>query len=102
MWGVMTSGAAQAVKQANLTGKVAIVTSGEAVRSDCDNVELGQFTRYFSYNATRQGQALVDMIKFILQTKMVAGSATAWVFTPIVEIKKDPSYSKTLCFDLPK
>ena len=54
-WDVMSLGAAEAVKQAGLSGKVVLDVSGDGARAACDGVESGQFTNYFSYDAQQQG-----------------------------------------------
>ena len=105
MWGIMMIGSAQAVKQAELAGKVFLTTSSEASRPECDLVEGGLFNELYTYNATRNGYAMSDMVRFMLQYydkgKNKPGSFNVAIYTPITVIRKDENYNRSMCFDPP-
>src|SRR5215471_770536 len=54
-WGVMESGAAQAIKNAGKIDDVKVYASGEGSQLDCDQVNQGNFYKFLSYKATEQG-----------------------------------------------
>src|SRR5215471_5886630 len=54
-WGIMQSGAAQAIRNAGKIDKVKVYASGEGSQLDCDQVTQGNFHKFLSYTATSQG-----------------------------------------------
>ncbi len=54
-WGIMESGAAQAIRNAGKIDKVKVYASGEGSTLDCDQVNQGNFYKFLSYTATEQG-----------------------------------------------
>ena len=58
-WGIMESGAAQAIRNAGKIDQVKVYASGEGSQLDCDQINQGNFTRFLNYKATEQGHDLV-------------------------------------------
>lgn len=82
-WGVMTNGASQAVKEAGLTGKVKVFTSGGGAPIGCKNLSNGLFTEYINYNAPLQGQQVVDTANMLLQSGMKPGTLHLAMYSPL-------------------
>jgi ribose transport system substrate-binding protein len=82
MWEVPDAGAAAAVKEAGLTGKVQVITNGGGRGPACDAIKSGDFNGYVSYDVPGQARDLVNAIKVILQTKPEPGSKPFALYTP--------------------
>src|ERR1700756_1849192 len=67
-WGIMQSGAAQAIRNAGKIDEVKIYASGEGSQLDCDQVNQGNFYKFLSYKATEQGHALVMESQMLLDS----------------------------------
>jgi len=65
-WGIMESGAAQAVRNAGKIDKVKIYASGEGSQLDCDQVQSGNFYNFLSYTPGQQGHDAVDAPPVVL------------------------------------
>lgn len=74
VWGPQTAGAAQAVKNAGLQGKVKIFVGSDGQPADCDMVEQGLYTKNLSYTANLQGEHIVAAALALLQDDRPAGS----------------------------
>ncbi len=74
VWGPQTAGAAQAVKNAGLEGKVKIFVASDGQPADCDMVEKGLYTKNLSYTADRQANQIVAAALALLQDDRPAGS----------------------------
>jgi ribose transport system substrate-binding protein len=96
-WGPMTVGAAQAVKNANLQGKVKVYASSDGQRADCEAVAQGLFTKALSFRGDMQGEAIANTVINLLQGGDKPGAKHLLVFTNQywVKDKNDAKY----CFD---
>lgn len=74
VWGPQTAGAAQAVKNAGLQGKVKIFVGSDGQPADCDMIEQGLYTKNLSYTANLQGEQIVTAALALLQDPRPAGS----------------------------
>ncbi len=66
-WGIMESGAAQAIRNAGKIDQVKVYASGEGSQLDCDQVNQGNFYKFLSYKATEQGHDLIDAAVTLLE-----------------------------------
>ena len=66
-WGIMQSGAAQAIRNAGKIDQVKVYASGEGSQLDCDQVNQGNFYKFLSYKATEQGHDLVAAAVTLLE-----------------------------------
>src|SRR5215475_1462995 len=66
-WGIMESGAAQAIRNAGKIDQVKVYASGEGSTLDCDQVNQGNFYKFLSYTATQQGHELMNTAVLLLQ-----------------------------------
>ncbi len=100
VWGPMTAGAAQAVKNAGKQGKVKIYVASDGQPADCDLLEQGLFTENLSYRADTQGEAIVNAVIALLQNQDKPGSKHIAYYTTNywVKSKADRAY----CFTVPK
>lgn len=81
VWGPQTAGAAQAVKNAGLEGKVKIFVASDGQPADCDMVEKGLYTKNLSYTAGRQANQIVAAALALLQDDRPAGSTNYAFYT---------------------
>jgi ribose transport system substrate-binding protein len=100
VWGPMTAGAAQAVKNAGKQGQVKIYVASDGQPADCDLLEQGLFTKNLSYRADTQGEAIVNAVLGLLQNGDKPGSKKLAYYTTNywVKSKDDRAY----CFTVPK
>jgi ribose transport system substrate-binding protein len=100
VWGPMTAGAAQAVKNAGKQGQVKIFVASDGQPADCDLIEQGLFTKNLSYRADTQGEAIVNAVLTLLQDSRPAGTTQLAYYTTNywVSGKDDRQY----CFVVPK
>ena len=100
-WGIMESGAAQAIRNAGKIDEVKIYASGEGSQLDCDQLNQGNFTRLLNYKATEQGHDLVTAAVGILESGEKAGTQHRAYFTMPVWVDKTDATGAN-CFALPK
>ena len=74
-WGIMESGAAQAIRNAGKIDQVKVYASGEGSQLDCDQVNQGNFYKFLSYKATEQGHDLMSAAVTLLEDRREAGHA---------------------------
>lgn len=89
IWDAMDAGTGAAVKEAGLTGKVYVVTSGGGAATSCQKVKEGIFSAVVAYDARSSGAAINAMIARLLQSKQPANSDPVTYLTPNRVITKD-------------
>jgi len=100
-WDGMDIGTAAAVKEAGLTGKVFVATSGGGERKGaCELVKSGGFDLDMSYDVPTQAADLAAMIKWLLSSGAKPGSVKGSAYTTLVPITKDNADSQTACWNL--
>src|ERR1700739_4282106 len=100
-WGIMESGAAQAIKNAGKIDKVKVYASGEGSQLDCDQINQGNFTKFLSYKATEQGHDMFLAAATLLEGGDKAGTKHIEYYTQPVWLDKSNANGAT-CFALPK
>ena len=100
-WGIMQSGAAQAIRNAGKIDSVKIYASGEGSQLDCDQVNQGNFVKFLSYKATEQGHDLMLAAQTLLESGEKAGTKNLEYYTRPVWLDKTNA-SGGNCFQLPK
>ena len=73
-WQGADLGFAQAVKESGLMGKVRVYSSGEITPPVCAAIREGKITKYWNYDAFRQGHDVMTATKFLLQLGEKPGS----------------------------
>jgi ribose transport system substrate-binding protein len=100
-WDGMDIGTAAAVKEAGLTGKVFVATSGGGERKGaCELVKSGAFDLNLSYDVPTQAADLAAMIKWLLSSGAKPGSVKGSAYTTLIPITKDNADSQTACWNL--
>jgi ribose transport system substrate-binding protein len=96
-WGIMQSGAAQAVKAAGMQGKVKVYASSEGNWSDCDLLEQGLYYKILSFRSDVQGQQITDAVLTLLQSGVQPGAKSLTYISNNywIESKADRNY----CFE---
>ena len=100
-WGIMESGAAQAIRNAGKIDQVKVYASGEGSQLDCDQVNSGSFTKFLSYKATEQGHDLVMAAETLLESEDKPGTKHLEYYTQPIWLDKSNATGAN-CFALPK
>jgi ABC-type sugar transport system substrate-binding protein len=100
-WGIMESGAAQAIRNAGKIDQVKVYASGEGSQLDCDQVNQGNFYKFLSYTATQQGHELMNAAVLLLQGKEKPGTKHVQIYTRPIWLDKTNA-SGSNCFALPQ
>lgn len=88
LWDSMDVGTAAAIREAGLTGKVFLSSSGGGRKeADCDMIENGTFDEVSVYSVPRQGRDLNAAIAFLLQQGEAKVSPFALI-TPVSVVNK--------------
>jgi ribose transport system substrate-binding protein len=102
-WDGMDIGTAAAIKEAGLTGKVFLATSGGGEQKGaCDQVKNGSFDLDLSYDVPTQASNMAAMIKWLLVSGLKPGSAKASIYTTLIPITKDNAAAVGTCWTLSK
>ena len=102
-WDGMDIGTAAAIKEAGLTGKVFLATSGGGEQKGaCDQVKNGSFDLDLSYDVPTQASNMAAMIKRLLVSGLKPGSAKASIYTTLIPITKDNAAAEGTCWTLSK
>lgn len=89
-WDNQDIGAAAAIKEAGLQGKVVLVTHGGGQQAAaCENIANGNFTAYVKWDLRGQARDMNSAIKMLLQTKPKPGSAPFALYTPMEVLTKE-------------
>jgi len=100
-WGIMESGAAQAIRNAGKIDQVKVYASGEGSQLDCDQVNQGNFYKFLSYKATEQGHDLMMAAQMLLESGEKPGARNLEFYTQPLWIDK-ANASGGNCYALPK
>ena len=102
-WDGMDIGTAAAIKEAGLTGKVFLATSGGGEQKGaCDQVKNGSFDLDLSYDVPTQASNMAAMIKWLLVSGMKPGTAKASIYTTLIPITKENASAAGTCRSLDK
>ena len=100
-WDGMDIGTAAAIKEAGLTGKVFLATSGGGSQQGaCDLVKSGAFDLDLSYDVPTQAEDMAAMIKWLLQGGLKAGQVKQNIYTTLIPITKDNAAKDDTCWKL--
>jgi ribose transport system substrate-binding protein len=100
-WDGMDIGTAAAIKEAGLTGKVFLATSGGGEQKGaCDLVKSGAIDYDISYDVPTQASNMAAMIKWLVQGGVKAGAAKQNIYTTLVPITKDNASKDGTCWKL--
>jgi len=100
-WGIMQSGAAQAIRNAGKIDQVKVYASGEGSQLDCDQVNQGNFTKFLSYKATEQGHDMFIAAETLLESGEKPGTKHLEYYTQPIWIDKSNANAAN-CYPVPK
>lgn len=81
-WDGDATGTAAAIREAGLTGKVKLITTGGGEKTaDCDMIENGTYDAVVMTELPTEGHDMVAMIKYLLQSGIAPGTASARLYT---------------------
>jgi ribose transport system substrate-binding protein len=80
-WDGDATGAAAAIKDAGLTGKVHLITTGGGESLACKSIENGTFTAMVMTDLAGQSRDMNAIIKFLIQSKQPAGTSSTYIYT---------------------
>jgi ribose transport system substrate-binding protein len=102
-WDGMDIGTAAAIKEAGLTGKVFLATSGGGEQKGaCDQVKAGVFDLDLSYDVPTQASNMAAIIKWMLSGNFKPGSVKASMYTTLIPITKANASTEGTCWTLGK
>jgi ribose transport system substrate-binding protein len=96
-WDQMQYGAATAVEEAGLAGKVGVFTSDHS-KIICDAIGRGIVTESYGYSVPEQGEAIVTLANWLLQSGLPPGTARAAVYSRLVKIDKSNWKEPGICY----
>lgn len=100
-WDGMDIGTAAAIKEAGLTGKVFLATSGGGEqKGTCDLVKSGSFDLDMSYDVPTQASNMAAMIKWLVQGGVKPGQAKQNIYTTLIPVSKDNASKEGTCWKL--
>ena len=100
-WDGMDIGTAAAIKEAGLTGKVFLGTSGGGEqKGTCDLVKSGAFDLNMSYDVPTQAANMAAMIKWLVQGGVKPGAAKQNIYTTLIPVTKDNASKEGTCWKL--
>ena len=100
-WDGMDIGTGAAIKEAGLTGKVFLATSGGGEQKGaCDQVKNGMFDLDLSYDVPTQASNMAAMIKWLLVSGLKPGADKASIYTTLIPLTKDTASKEGACWKL--
>ena len=100
-WDGMDIGTAAAIKEAGLTGKVFLATSGGGEqKGTCDLVKAGSFDLDLSYDVPTQASNMAAMVKWLVQGGLKPGAAKQNIYTTLIPVTKDNASKDGTCWKL--
>lgn len=99
-WDGDATGAAAAIRDADMTDKVFLVTTGGGEETtDCKLLGDGTFDAVVSTELVNESEAMAAMIKYLLQSGIEPGSKPAYLYTLLSTITKDNMHARS-CWSL--
>jgi len=101
-WDGQGVGVAAAVKEAGLTGKVYVISSGGGEQKGaCDQVLAGGYDYYLSYDVPSQAKAMAEMARWLVQTgNKVPVDAKGYLYSRLTPITKENAAVPGTCWTL--
>ncbi len=99
-WDGDATGTAAAIREAGLTGKVKLITTGGGEKAaDCDMLENGTYDAVVTTELYVESTNMVAMIKYLLQSGIAPGSASAFIYN-LEQITTKDNMRPDSCWDL--
>jgi ribose transport system substrate-binding protein len=101
LWNLMDLGAAAAISEAGLKGKVFMSTSGSGLLDGaCDKIRDGTFDHYVSYNVQKQYTQIGTILQALLSSDTQPGKIKSTSFTELTDITKADIDRPAVCWTL--
>lgn len=103
-WDGQGVGVAAAVKEAGLTGKVFVISSGGGEQKGaCDQVAAGGYDYYLNYDVPTQAKSMAEMARWLMQTgSKVPVDAKGFLYSRLTPITKENASVPGTCWQLGK
>jgi len=103
-WDGQGVGVAAAVKEAGLTGKVYVISSGGGEQKGaCDQVAAGGYDYYLNYDVPSQAKAMANLARWLIQTgDKVPVDAKGFLYSRLTPITKETAAIPGTCWTLGK
>jgi ribose transport system substrate-binding protein len=101
-WDGQGIGVTAAVKEAGLTGKVFVISSGGGEQKGaCDQVLAGGYDMYLSYDVPSQAKAMAELARWLIQAgDKVPPEAKGFSYSRLTEITKEKAAIPGTCWTL--
>lgn len=101
-WDGQGVGVAAAVKEAGLTGKVFVISSGGGEQKGaCDQVLAGGYDMYLNYDVPTQAKAMAEMARWLMQAgDKVPADAKGFLYSRLTPITKETAAIPGTCWTL--
>ncbi len=103
-WDGQGVGVAAAVKEAGLTGKVYVISSGGGEQKGaCDQVAAGGYDYYLNYDVPSQAKAMAGLARWLIQAgDIVPVDAKGFLYSRLTPITKETAAIPGTCWTLGK
>lgn len=103
-WDGQGVGVAAAVKEAGLTGKVFVISSGGGEQKGaCDQVAAGGYDMYLNYDVPNQAKAMAELARWLIQAgNKVPANAKGFNYSRVTQITKENASVPGTCWQLGK
>lgn len=103
-WDGQGVGVAAAVKEAGMTGKVYVISSGGGEQKGaCDQVAAGGYDMYLNYDVPGQAKAMAELARWLIQAgKKVPADAKGFNYSRLTAITKENASIPGTCWQLGK
>ncbi len=99
-WDGDAVGAAAAIREAGLSGKVHLIANGGGEKSaNCDAIKNGTYGAVVSTSVERESYDMLAMMKYLLQSNVKPGDAATYIYTETDTIN-DMTMTDSSCWDL--
>ena len=103
-WDGQGVGVVAAVKEAGMTGKVFVISSGGGEQKGaCDQVAAGGYDMYLNYDVPGQAKAMAELARWLIQAgKKVPADAKGFNYSRLTMITKENASAPGTCWELGK
>lgn len=99
-WDGDATGTAAAIREAGLTGKVKLITTGGGEKTaDCDTLANGTYDAVVTTELYIESYNMVAMIKYLLQSGIAPGTASAYIYN-LEQVTTKENMRPDSCWDL--
>ncbi len=101
LWGEMSMGIGQAIKEAGMQGKVGNYSNDGGARYACTATKEGMFSEFWSYDAPGQARDVMELAISILENHVKPGTMKTVLYSPMIAFTPQ-TVQASMCYDPPK